>query len=500
LSAETPSAHTLPRGAAFDAGAAVALRRRWRAAGRGARAAVVALGLLLAGAIAVRVWLIAAYGPAFLGFGDSHEYVTAAARGVFGDVQKPAGYPIFLALLHALSARLTFTIVVQHCLGLATGLLLFAAVQRTGAPAWLGAFPAAVAFFGGTGLLLEHALLADPLFAFLQAAGVFATVCALSRPGLRWPLLAGLAVGLSFWVKTVALSSAVLVPCVLFAGMPGPGRPRLRAAAVAAGAALALVLAYAPVQAAATGRWGYERQSAWNLYGRVATFVDCTSFRPPSGTRFLCPPEAPSRRQGENYYQYARSAPAVVRYGGPARAPAAADETLQRFSVAAIEHEPLAYAGAILRSLTFYVSPRAGEGYTPSQIREALFARRGVRAVDPAIAAYYPRDHGYLGPAAALTAYDRLTRVQGWLLVAMLLAALAAAVLLRGRQRAAAALFALTALGSVTLAAAGNGYDARYGYPALGPLAAAAALGAWAIARHVQQRRAAAADATNRVR
>jgi hypothetical protein len=62
---------------------------------RDVKLARTGIGVLLAGAIAVRTWLMLDYGPAFLGFGDSHEYVTAATLGVFHDVQKPAGYPIF---------------------------------------------------------------------------------------------------------------------------------------------------------------------------------------------------------------------------------------------------------------------------------------------------------------------------------------------------------------------------------------------------------------------
>jgi hypothetical protein len=50
--------------------------------------------------------------------------------------------------------------------------------------------------------------------------------------------------------------------------------------------------------------------------------------------------------------------------------------------------------------------------------------------------------------------------------------------LLSPRLRAVSLLFALTAWG----------YDARYGYPAFGPLAAAAALGAWALIKRVQRR------------
>ncbi len=109
----------------------------------------------------------------------------------------------------------------------------------------------------------------------------------------------------------------------------------------------------------------------------------------------------------------------------------------------------------------------------------------GTRSVQPAIAAYYPDDHGYRsspGSTGALDFYERHTRIQGVLLLVILLAAVAGAPLLSGRLRAASLLFTLTAVCSVVLAAAGNSYDARYGYPAFGPLAAGAALGAWAIA------------------
>ncbi|MGD0454889.1 MAG: glycosyltransferase family 39 protein [Solirubrobacteraceae bacterium] len=464
--------------------------QRWHALDRDAKVAFAGIGVLVAGAIAVRAWLMLDYGPAFLGFGDSHEYVAAAALGLFHDVQKPAGYPIFLALLHLVSDRLTFTILVQHALGVATGLLLYASVRRAGVPAWLGLAPAAIAFFGGTGLLLEHALLADSLFAFLQAVGVYAAVRALGEPRLRWALCAGLAIGVSFWVKTVGLSSAVLVPPLLLLCAPGAARRRLASAAACAGVLIVVILGYVAVQAVVTGYVGYQRQSAWNLYGRVATFVDCSRFTPPAGTRFLCPTEPPARRQSESYYQYARAAPAVRRFGGPAHAPGRANALLQRFSVAAIEHEPIAYAGAIVRGLTFYVSPRGGEGYTPESIREALLERKGTRSIQPAIAAYYPHDRGYEGTAGAirsLASYERDTRVQGTLLIALLAAAVIGTPLLRGRVRSAAILFTLTAILSVIVAEAGNGYDARYGYPAFGPLAAGAALGAWGLATRLRQ-------------
>ena len=115
------------------------------------------------------------YSPAFLGFPDSLLYVggSGSAHGVFDVPQKPAGYSIFLALVRALVGhRLAWTIALQHSLGIATGVLLYKGARRSGAPPYLGLLPGTVAFFGGTGLFLEHSLLADPLFAFLQAVGL----------------------------------------------------------------------------------------------------------------------------------------------------------------------------------------------------------------------------------------------------------------------------------------------------------------------------------------
>jgi hypothetical protein len=465
---------------------------RWRALDRDARAALVGLVVLLAGALVVRTWLVVGYPPAFVGFPDSHEYVLAAALNVFRDVQHPAGYPLFLGLLHLLSDRLSFTIVVQHILGLATGLLLYESVRRTGGPPWLGLLPAAVVFFGGTGVLLEHSLLADPLFAFLQSVGIYTAVRALQDPAFRWTLLTGLAIGLAFWVKTVAISSAVLVPVLILFAAPGSTRRRLLSAATVALAVTVMIGAYVGSQAYVTGYVGYERQSAWNLYGRVATFVDCSRFTPPPGTRFLCPAEPLAHRSSQAFYQYSPASPAVRRFGGPSRAPGYANSLLQRFSVAAIEHEPLAYAQAIVHGLSFYINPRAGEGYPPESIREALLEASGERSIQPAINLFYPGSTGYDRAASAtrfLADYEQDTRVQGLLLVLLLVAGILGVPLLPARMRPATILFTLTAVFSIVFAVAGSSYDARYAYPTFGPLAAGAALGAWGMARRLRDER-----------
>ncbi|HYM55069.1 MAG TPA: glycosyltransferase family 39 protein [Solirubrobacteraceae bacterium] len=459
------------------------LKLRWQALDRGARMALVGVSALVAGAIGVRIWFMVSYTTAFLGFADASQYALAAVLNIFRDAQRPAGYPFFLRLVHHFSDNLSFTIAVQHAAGVATGLLLYKAVRRTGAPPWLGLLPAAIVFFGGTGLFLEHSLLADPLFAFLQAVGVYAAIGALYDPRLRWPLLAGIAIGLSFWVKTVAISSAILIPIVLLCAAPGDTRRRLLSAVTVSLVAIGLIFTYVGAQYYFTGYLGYERQSAWNLYGRVATFVDCSKFAPPSGTRFLCPPEPLGHRSSEPYYQYAPTSPAVERFGPPYIAPLNANAPLKSFSVAAIEHEPVAYAKAIVGGLGRYFFPREGEGYTPQGMRDEVIEPAREQSVQPEIALFYPHSPSYspTGDIHPLSVYESYTRVQGPLLILLLVAAIAGPFFLPARMRWAAIAFTLTAIFSITFAVAGNGYDARYAYPTFGPLAAGAALGAWGI-------------------
>jgi hypothetical protein len=476
------------------------LNRRWLALDRGARIALAGIMTLAAAGIGVRAWFMISYPTAFMGFPDSGIYSLVAARNIFSDAQRPAGYPFFLRLVHHLSDSLPFTIAVQHALGIATGLLLYKAVRRSGAPPWLGLLPAAVVFFNGIGLFLEHSLLGDPLLAFLQAVAVYAAVCALYDRRLRWALLAGIALGFAFWVKTVALSSIVLIPLVLACAAQGRMRRRLLCALTVASVAVAMIGAYVGFQYYFTGYLGYERQSAWNLYGRVATFVNCSEFTPPSGTSFLCPSEPVSQRKSQPYYQYALVAPPVARFGPLEIAPLSANAVLSRFSVAAIEHEPIAYAAAIARGLGRYVLPRAGEGYTPQTIIEELVEPVRSRSVQSYTAHLYPHSKSYdpSGSVAPLRAYESDTRVQGPLLILLLAAAIVGTPFLRSRIRWASLLFTFTALLSITFAVAGNGYDARYAYPTFGPLAAGAALGAWGIgsffARSIRRRRAAADD------
>ena len=103
--------------------------------------------------------------------------------------------------------------------------------------------------------------------------------------------------------------------------------------------------------------------------------------------------------------------------------------------------------------------------------------------VERAAAHSYAGAETRAGELSLLVSYQRLSRPGGWLLLAFLATAIAGALRARGRLRAGILLFALGALTLYVVPSALVGYTARFGVPALPPLAAAAALGAWALAR-----------------
>ncbi|MEA2480394.1 MAG: hypothetical protein QOJ07_2316, partial [Thermoleophilaceae bacterium] len=253
-----------------------------------ARTTRVFLGLLVAGAL-LRLVFFFAWRPAFMGWPDAKSYIDVAHGDLFGNVLRPAGYPLFLRGLEVLVPDIRFVILVNHALGLATAALLYAAVTRATGSRALGLLPAAIVALGGDGMFLEHSPLSEPLFTFLVAVALYAAVRATDGGSLGWPALAGLSLACATSVRVVGLALLPLVVIwLLFAVPRAPLRRRLLTAAAGALAGFAVLGAYCVAEYHAEGEWGLSRNGDWHLYGRVAPFADCTKFTPPPGTAALC--------------------------------------------------------------------------------------------------------------------------------------------------------------------------------------------------------------------
>jgi hypothetical protein len=397
--------------------ATAARRRRFAASGRRrlrlARAspAIWALAVITVLGAGLRVYFLYQYRPALLGFPDSVVYVIDAHQGLFADPLRVSGYALFLRVLHRLSDHLLLVTIVQHGLGLLSGLLLFDAVRRARAPIGLGLLPAAVVMLGGSELMLEHALLTDSLFIFFTDLSIWFVVRSWVGDW-RWALGAGLSMGCATIDRTVGLE---LLPFVLGALLIGPAaagsrlvagrrrrgapaasggsrgdggargdrgrqgsrpglrnsmtpRPRARRALQGSGivvaglvGALLVIVPFVYAHKRDTGTWGFASASYFDLYGRVAPWADCSKFTPPAGTAKLCIHDPVSQRQGTEYWVFTGGSPAIAAYGSPEwyGPPPQKDENnqLRAFSEAAIEGQPLTYLEYVGRDLVRVVDP-----------------------------------------------------------------------------------------------------------------------------------------------
>jgi hypothetical protein len=456
----------------------------------------IALAALVVAGVVLRALLTAARSPAFVGYHDTFFYVNAAANDLLGDLIRPAGYAIFLRLAHLPADSLSLTILIQHALGLATALLLFAAVARVAPAAW-GLVPAAVVLLAGPQLFFEHAVMSESLFAFLLAAITYCAVRTLDAGPLPWAYLAGLlAAGAAIVRSLGSLLVAVVLGWLLLA-TPGGWRRRLgmtAAAALCAWLAIAVYVVEAKRETGAVGI-GMTQLGGLNLYAGAATFADCDRFTPPPRTRALCDPRPPSERPGPYWYWISDRSPGLRRVSDPQSDQNAA---LSAFARAAIVHQPLAYMGKLGTHLSRFWSSDAhydryqGESY--DVLADILVHNRwGDTAfiVRRWYATARPRVRE--GLLDAMRSYERRTRLEGPALVLLVLLALVGVPLARGaRLKAGVLLLALSAaalLGPIASA----WFNARFAIPGYGVLAASGAIGAASLweraARRARRRR-----------
>jgi hypothetical protein len=233
-----------------------------------------------------------------MGFSDSSVYLQMAGGGdMWTTGLHTAGYPLFLADLHAIIPTAWFAIGAQHLFGLASAVLVWLTVRRAGAPRLAALMPAAVVALNGDEMFLEHSFLSESLFIMLTSICLYSSARATGPPNVRWAAVAGLALAFADVVRLTALPLLPLLVLWLLLGTGGRWRERARAAAVSLACIAAVVGGYALVQERHTGVLTLTTPAgAWNLYARVAPFADCTKFTPPPGTAALCEKTPPAQR------------------------------------------------------------------------------------------------------------------------------------------------------------------------------------------------------------
>ncbi len=414
-------------------------------------------GLALAAACVPRAAAVLGYRPVEW-FNDSYSYVTAAVNRM-PETIRPSGYALMLAVFEPLH-RFAVVTLVQHVLGLATGVLVYAVLRVRGLRAWLAVLAAVPVLFDAYEIQLEHLVMADSLFMFLITAAV-ALLCLRNQPGWIAAAAAGLLLGASAIVRTDGRPLLVVAAVCLIVRRAG-WRPV--AATVVAG--LLPIAAYMGWFHSTRGPYALTEHDGAFLYSRAMAFADCAQMNPPATLRPLCDNRPPSQRLPSADYIWR---PNPLRTHVHNVWSAEGSRLGSQFAFLAVRKQPLDYlyvsAKDLAHTFTWTRSTTFPDRATATQYQ---FAAKDVRvpgwAPKKNLTTYQPgslTSHAVQPYASLLVRYQRYVYFRGSLLLLTLL--VGAAFLVTGRRRGAPGLLPwCTALALIVVPAATAGFTYRY--------------------------------------
>ena len=255
---------------------------------------VVAFGLRLVALLGYR-WA--------LWFNDSYEYVGAALHLEPHNV-RPSGYSLMLKALQPLHS-FAFVTIVQHLMGLACGVLVYALLRhRYRLPGWAASLAAVPALFDAYQIALEHLVLSDTLFGFLVVAAV--TVALWKTGPVSWKR--GMTVGLL--LAGAALTRSVGLPLlIVFVGYLLLRRAPWKTLGATIAACAVPMLLYMGWFAGVHGQFAMTTSSGSFLYVRVMSFADCDKIKPPVDELPLCTSTPTGDRPVPQYYIWGKVSP-----------------------------------------------------------------------------------------------------------------------------------------------------------------------------------------------
>jgi hypothetical protein len=259
------------------------------------------LTLLLAAGIVLRALSQVAYQPALL-YIDSLKYLYNAWPGT-----DPLGYKgVLQAILFF--GNLQAVVTIQHLLGLAMGIAIYALLVRRDVPRWLAAVAAAPVLLDGYELQMEQTIMPDVWFEALLVAGLVVLLWQ-PRLTLRAIIAGGMLFGLSatVWQGGEFLIAPALIYAVIGFAVAG-WRNRARAGVSMCVAFALPILLYMTGSLVFSGHFWLSRSGTSSLYGRVAEAADCATLRVPSYERELCPTPA-QKKLGPDGLDHAASSP-----------------------------------------------------------------------------------------------------------------------------------------------------------------------------------------------
>ncbi|HET7017402.1 MAG TPA: hypothetical protein VFI65_26000 [Streptosporangiaceae bacterium] len=301
--------------------------------GRVLRAHPVAAVLLTAGLV-LRVLAWMAYHPALL-YTDTLKYLYGAWPGA-----DPVGYTVILKPILFVGDLGTVAFI-QHVLGLAMAVGIYALLVRRGVPRWLAALAMAPILLDAYQLQIEQTIMPDVWFEAFVVAGL---VLLLWRPEPSLWLVgsAGLIFGASATIRQIGL--ALVMPALLYLAAATTTRRLATRGALLLLVTFSLpVLIYSGIAKSQTGHFNLSDEGS--IAGRITAVVDCATIVLPADERPLCP--TPSQQaNGIDWLEHSRQSPeknfpvpnGVSRYA-----------LISGFDSAVEQQQPMRIIGGILR-------------------------------------------------------------------------------------------------------------------------------------------------------
>jgi hypothetical protein len=350
--------------------AAAALSARLRAAARAARPAalwpqhrLMTIAVLLS--LVPRILALLSFRPALL-TADSFLYMSNAVTHTLGNI-RPSGYSFFLAVVRVLPAPLLAVTVLQHLMGIATAVIVYALLRHWGLPGWGATLAALPTLFDVREIALESYVLPDTLFGLVV---VITVALLLTRRTPRgWQCAAaGLLLAYACVLRGNGLPLAVVAAVFLLVRKVG-----WKSLGAAAAAFAVPLLGYVVAFHAAYGTYNLTTSDGVFLWSRTTSFANCAVIKPPPRLRPLCPDRAqgitvpapaawsvPHLLAAPTPSAYLWSAGAWWRHDARPGINRYNNRLGQQFAVAAITAQPLDYLRVVGRDvlLTFAATDR----------------------------------------------------------------------------------------------------------------------------------------------
>ncbi len=436
---------------------------------------------------ALRAVVQLAYQPALI-FPDSERYLQYAQFFINGqwtpDWLRTSGYSLLL-IPAVLAHNLAVVAVVQHLMGLATAVLIYATGIHFGARRWLAALATVPVLFDSLQLDIEQYVLTDVSATFLLVVALVVLVWKRAAIGKGALIGAGLLIAAATLIRES--DALVMIPVLLYLAVTFRPSRRLAARAV-----LLLFVGFAPPVLAYLG-WFQASYNTFNfvtynaqfMYGRIAQFAECSGLSLPSYEQHLCIQQPPAQRD-PNFYMWNKDSPQVTLLptAGLSRG-----QIIDNFDWRIIEHQPLTFAKVVAGDVLYSFSPVRGDGpeHYPiayHQFRTYFPGDSDELATIPAYTGHRP--HAVPELADFLASYGRYVYTPGPLLLAGLaLGAVGMAGIGRARRsglRGPCMLFTIGTIVVVENPFLITTFDWRYELPQLSLIPIAAMLALTALA------------------